>query len=170
MRTLILTLLIAIGGTASAQNILDSVKVYDYPVREGVIYKYEHNTSFVQTCANSLCIVSVVTPSDSVFHFENGKVTGIFKLDDRYTVSIANAKGEQITYSNLEQLNVEKGDVVTRGMLLGTTAQSADVDPSLNQVDILILKKIKPLPYYKTIEYIRSRISTYHPMQRYTVR
>jgi len=160
MRTIILSLLITIGSAASAQNILDSIQLYEYPVRQGVIYKYENKSSPTQVCATSLSIVSVVTPTDSVFHFENGKVTSVFPVDDFYGIIVANDKGESITYSNLKKVNLKKGDAVIRGMCIGTSAECEDLEPGLNQVDILILRNIKALPYYKTVEYIRSKMST----------
>ena len=158
MRTLILTLFMTIGSAVSAQNILDSIQLYEYPVRQGVIYKYQQKTNPTQTCATSLSIVSVVTDSDSVFHFENGKVTSVFPVDDFYGIIVANERGESITYSNLKKVNVKKGDAVMRGMCIGTTAECEDFDA--NQLDILILRNIKALPYYKTVEYIRSKMST----------
>lgn len=159
MRTVLLSLFTIISCAVSAQNIFDSIQLYDYPVREGVIYKYENKNKIVctQACANALSIVSVVTQSDSVFHFEEGKVAGIFTIDDVYAVTIQNIHNEFITYSNLESITVKKGDKITRGMCVGTTAQSHDLDFGVNQVDILILRKVKQLPYRKTIEYIKSK-------------
>src|SRR5699024_3260475 len=122
MQIRILVLLTFLSTAVSAQNVLDSIKLYDYPVREGVIYKYERNSNFISNCANSLSIVSVVTPSDSVFHFEGGTVSGVYPVDDFYVVSVMNAKSESVTYSNLKQVNVKKGDNVLRGMCVGTSA------------------------------------------------
>lgn len=160
MRTVLLFFLLMGSGGVYAQNVLDSIQLYEYPVRQGVIYKYEYDCNSTTICAPSLSIVSVVTANDSVFHFEEGKVAGIFTLDDFHTITIRNAKDEFITYSNLESVTVSKGDVVTRGMCLGTAARSDEgYSAELNQVDILILRKIKQLSYRKTIDYIRLNMS-----------
>jgi hypothetical protein len=157
MRTVLFTILICIGSAVSAQNVLDSIQLYDFPVKQGVIYKYEYKSNPTQTCASNLCIVSVVTHNDSVYHFENGKVAGVFTIDDSYAIVIQNAKNEFITYSNLQEVTLKKGDKVTKGMCVGTIAEGGDDVPGMNQVDILVLRKIKQLPYRKTIEYIRSK-------------
>jgi hypothetical protein len=163
MRTVLLFLLIITTSVVSAQNILDSIKVYEYPVKKGVIYRYEHKSSPEQVCANSLSIVSVVTQNDSVFHFEEGNVVSIFTIDDSYSIIIKNKKNEFITYSNLGMVALKKGDHVKRGMCVGTTAECNDESLGLNQVDILILRNIKQLPYRKSIEYIRSNMSARKP-------
>jgi hypothetical protein len=165
MRTVLLFLLITASSVVSAQNILDSIKVYEYPVKKGVIYKYEQKSSPAQVCANSLSIVSVVTKNDSVYHFEEGNVVRIFPVDDSYCVVIKNKKNEFITYSNLDVVSLKKGDHVKRGMCVGTMAECSDetLAMDLNQVDILILRSIKQLPYRKSIEYIRSNISARKP-------
>lgn len=158
MRTVLLVLLLAIGSAASSQNVLDSIQLYNYPVREGVIYKYESKGNMEQTCANALSIVSVITHNDSVFHFEEGSVAGVFKVDDLHAIVIRNAKNEFITYSNLQAVNLKKGDKVTRSTCVGTTARAED-EIGKNQVDILILQKIKQLPYRKTLDYIKYNMS-----------
>jgi hypothetical protein len=163
MRTVLLLLLLIIGGAVSAQNILDSIKVYEYPVKRGVIYKYEKKSSPAQVCANSLSIVSVVTKNDSVYHFEDGNVVSVFTLDDSYSIIIKNKKNEFITYSNLDQVSLKKGDKVSRGTCVGTTAECNNEALDSNQVDILILRNVKQLPYGKSIEYIRSNISARKP-------
>jgi hypothetical protein len=161
MRTVLLLILLTITCSASAQNALDSIQLYGYPVRQGVIYKYEPKSNMEQACAKSLSIVSVVTPSDSVFHFAEGKVSGIFPVDDYYAIIVANDKGESVTYSNLKNVTLKKGDHVKRGMCLGTTGQCDSLSTSgLNQVDILILNKTKKVPYQKSVEYIRKNMST----------
>ena len=108
MRTVLLFSLLMGSVGASAQNVLDSIQLYEYPVRQGVIYKYEYDCNSTTICAPSLSIVSVVTPNDSVFHFEEGRVAGIFTLDDFHTVTIRNSRDEFITYSNLQSITVRK--------------------------------------------------------------
>ena len=160
MRPVLLFSLLMGSVGASAQNVLDSIQLYEYPVRQGVIYKYEYDCNSTTICAPSLSIVSVVTPNDSVFHFEEGRVAGIFTLDDFHTVTIRNSRDEFITYSNLQSITVRKGDLVTRGMCLGTAAPCEEAyTAEMNQVDILILRKIKQLSYRKTIDYIRFNMS-----------
>ncbi len=158
MRTVLLLAFLFAASAISAQNILDSIQLYEYPVKEGVIYKYEKNKDVcTQACANSLSIVSVMTQEDSVFHFEEGSVAGVFAVDNVYAVTIQNAKNEFITYSNLEEVTVKKGDRVIRGMCIGTTAESNDLDFEVKQLDILVLRKIKQLPYRQALEYIKSK-------------
>ena len=153
----------------SAQNVLDSIQVYEYPVRQGTIYKYEYDCNSTTICAPSLSIVSVVTSNDSVFHFEDGTVAGVFALDDFHTITIKNAKDEFITYSNLQHLSLKKGDNVSRGMFLGIAGKSEEsLATELNQVDILILRKVKQLPYRKAVEYIRYNMSMPGKNTRYT--
>jgi hypothetical protein len=169
MRTVLLFFLLMGTFTISAQNVLDSIQVYDYPVRHGTIYKYEYDCNSTTICAPSLSIVSVVTPNDSVFHFEEGSVVGIFTLDDFHTITVRNTKDEFITYSNLQYVTVKKGDHVTRGMFLGTAAKSDEgYAAELNQVDILILRKVKQLSYRKAIEYIRFNMSSPGKPSRFT--
>jgi hypothetical protein len=163
MRTVFLFLLITISSFVSAQNILDSIQLYEYPVKQGVIYKYELKSNPAQVCANSLSIVCIVTHNDSVFHFEEGKVVSVFTIDDSYSIIIRNKKNEFITYSNLQMVALKKGDNVKRGMCVGTTAECIDGSIGLNQVDILILRNIKQLPYRKSIDYIRSNMSARKP-------
>ena len=169
MRTVLLYLLLMSSVSVSAQNVLDSIHVYEYPVRQGTIYKYEYDCNSTTICAPSLSIVSVVTSNDSVFHFEEGTVAGVFTLDDFHTITIRNAKDEFITYSNLQYVSLKKGDNVTRGMLLGTAAKSEEsLAAELNQVDILILRKIKQLSYRKAVDYIRYNMSMPGKNTRYT--
>lgn len=163
MRTVLLLLLLSIAGTASSQHILDSIHLYNYPVREGVIYKYEYKPNSSQGCATALSIVSVLTNNDSVFHFEEGQVAGVFAIDDLYAVVIRNVRDEFITYSNLESVVVKKGDQIRRGLYVGTTARSENEFFDRNQLDILVLENTRKLPYNKTIQYIRSNMSSVRP-------
>ncbi|HEX5654921.1 MAG TPA: hypothetical protein VFX58_17715 [Chitinophagaceae bacterium] len=157
MRTVLLFFFTFAAGAVSAQNILDSIEIYDYPVREGVIYKYEKKGICSQTYASTLSIVSVITQEDSVFHSEEGVVAGTFSIDNFHGVTIKNARDEFITYSNLDALCLKKGDKVSKGMCIGTTAPCEDFSRELNQVDILVLQKLKRLPYSKVLQYILSR-------------
>lgn len=160
MRTVLLTFMLMGTGALSAQQVLDSIEVHEFPVRQGMIYKYEYDCNSSAFCAPSLSIVSVVTHTDSVFHFEEGEVAGTFTLDDFHTVTIRNERNEFITYSNLQTLTVKKGDPVARGMYLGTAALSTDDFSShYRQVDILILRSLQQLSYRKAVEYIRSKMS-----------
>jgi hypothetical protein len=159
MRTLILTLMTMVTSAISAQNILDSIQLYDYPVKEGVIYKYDNKCFSAQLCAPSLSIISVITDNDSVFHFEEGKVAGVFTVDDYYAITIENGKNEYITYSNLDGVSLKKGDRVIKGMCIGTSGDSNDHGGRDKQVDILVLRQVKRLPYSKALAYIRSKSS-----------
>lgn len=169
MRTVLLFFLLMGASAIHAQNALDSIRLYEYPVRQGTIYKYQYDCNSSTFCAPSLSIVSIVTPDDSVFHFEEGRVVNVFTLDDFHTVTIRNSRDEFITYSNLHFIDVKKGDHVTRGMLLGTAARSEELSEAMvNQVDILILRKTKQLTYSKAVEYIRNNMSSTARTERYT--
>jgi hypothetical protein len=155
MRTMILSLLLTTVHSVFGQNILDSIQLHDFPVKQGTIYRYEYSSSPVQECASSLSIVSVLTSSDSVFHFEEGEVASIFPIDNNYAIVISNSKGQTITYSNLRKVIVKKGDIVRRGSCVGTTAASSDKDMmSRKQVDVVVFHKVKALPYKKAVQYM----------------
>lgn len=156
MRTIILSLLLTTVHSVFGQNILDSIQLHDFPVKQGTIYKYEYSSSPVQECASSLSIVSVVTSADSVFHFEEGEVASIFPIDNNYAIVISNSKGQTITYSNLRTVKVKKGDKVRRGTCVGTTATASDDEMNnLNQVDVVVFHKVKALPYRQAVQYMR---------------
>ena len=169
MRTVLLYFLLMGPVVVSAQNVLDSIQLYEYPVRQGIIYKYEYDCNSTTICAPSLSIVSVVTHNDSVFHFEEGTVAGVFTLDDFHTITVRNSRDEFITYSNLRYVTLKKGDPVSKGMFLGTAGASDETyDTALNQVDILILRKVKQLSYRKAVEYIRYNMSAPGKSSRFT--
>ena len=159
MKTVLLFFFVIASGVASAQNILDSIQLNEFPVRKGVIYKYEYKSNTAQVYASTLSIVGVVTEEDSVFHFEDGKVAAVFAIDELSTVIIRNSKNELITYSNLRSTLLKKGDDVTRADYIGTTGDAYDETTDRRQVDILVLQKNKRIPYVKTIQYIRYNMS-----------
>ncbi len=159
MKTVLLYLFVFVSGAVSAQNVLDSIQLTEFPVRKGVIYKYEYKSNTAPVYASTLSIVGVVTEEDSVFHFEDGKVSAVFVIDNMYSVVISNQKAELITYSNLSATSLKKGDEVFRGDCVGTTASAYDETSERKQVDILVLQKNKRIPYAKTIQYIRYNMS-----------
>jgi|GEM_PF-2076338 len=147
-----------------SQKIVDSVKVYGYPVREGVIYQYEPRS--VYASFNSMPIMNVMSRYDSVFHFEEGTISEIRQIDDVYAVFLENKKKDIVVYSNLKSVNVKKGDKVKRGQCLGVLDK--DYDNELNQVDLLIFQKGKEIPYKKIMDYMRRNISS-APQTGYTL-
>jgi hypothetical protein len=155
MRTVILSILLTTVHSVFGQNILDSIQLHDFPVKQGTIYKYEYSSSPTQHCASSLSIVSVVTSTDSVYHFEEGEVASVFPIDHNYAIVISNSKGQTITYSNLRKVMLKKGDKVRRGTCVGTTGESDNEMIDLNQVDVLVLHKVKALPYGQAVQYMR---------------
>ncbi len=159
MKTVLLYLLIFVSGAVSAQNVLDSIQLTEFPVRKGVIYKYEYKSNTAPVYASTLSIVGVVTEEDSVFHFEDGKVAAVFAIEDMYSVVISNKKAELITYSNLSSTGLKKGDEISRGDCIGTTADAYDETSERKQVDILVLQKNKRIPYVQTVRYIRYNMS-----------
>ena len=156
---------ILISGTAvQAQHIVDSVKIYDFPVKEGVIYQYEAKT--VYASFNAMPIISVMTKYDSLFHFEDGIITDIRKIDNFWAISMENKKQEIVVYSNLQSTAVKVGEHVTRGMYIGK--MDKDYEDEMNQVDVLIFQKGKEIPYKKIMDYMRRYISS-KPPKSYTL-
>lgn len=160
---LVISCLLAVS-TVFSQKIVDSVKVYGYPVREGVIYQYEPKS--VYASFNAMPIMNVLTRCDSVFHFEEGRIAEISQIDGVYAVSLENKKKEIVVYSNLKEVSVKKGQTVKRGQCLGVLDK--DYDDDLNQVDLLIFQKGKEIPYKKIMEYMRRNISS-KPQVGYTL-
>lgn len=159
MRPIILALTLFFVRAAAAQDVLDSIALHNYPVKEGMIYRYTMKDPSLSMCGQSLSIVSVITHEDSVFHFEEGVVAGVFSIDDFETVTIQNTKGFFITYSNLHGVRVKKGDIISRGSYLGTLAASEE-RPGANQVDILVLNRSRQLSYVKAVNFIRNNMCT----------
>jgi hypothetical protein len=151
---LIITYLFFYSGLYS-QKIIDSIKVYDYPVREGIVYKYDLNSGY--GCP-PLPIVTVLTYQDSLFHFQNGEIACIFNLGDCYAVVIRNLSNEYITYSNLKSTNLQEGAQIKRGDYIGKIEKGEE--NNLNSLDILIFNKAKELSYERCIEYIRYKMSS----------
>jgi hypothetical protein len=153
-RVILLVIVLFSLQIVAGQKILDSISVHEFPVREGIIFIYDE-TSFH---CSQMPAVSIYSQFDSVFHFENGKVMGVFNLGDCYAVVIQNDKGEYITYSNFKAISIRKGESIKRGDFVGTLLQ--DEDDQKNSLDIIISKEIKYLPQKKLLEYIQCNISS----------
>jgi hypothetical protein len=136
------------------QKIIDSVKVYFFPVKEGIIYEYKPSSYWMHIEQGT----SVITKYDSVFHFEEGNISVIRNYGDGYAVIIKNEKDEFICYSNLKSVSIHKGDFVKRNTYLGLAGISED--ESQKQVDLIIFKKTKKLSFKREVEYIRCNISS----------
>lgn len=144
---------------AGAQKIVDSVKVYNFPVREGVVHFYEPRS--VHYSFNSMPIMNVMSAYDSVFHFEPGVVTDVRKVGEVYAVCIENKKKDIVVYSNLLSTSFKKGDKVKRGSFLGRLDR--DYDDACHEVDILIFQKGEVIPFNRILDYLRRNISTAPP-------
>jgi len=158
MRLITCLLFIVSVGSASAQRIIDSVEIYGFPVRKAVIYEYDPKSSggcrIFETTAPTL-----FTWEDTVYHFESGKVVGVYNLGDWFAVGIMNAMHELITYSNLKNVTIKKGDTLNKGMFLGNIVGYGYGE--MNEIDVLISdSKGKPLSYQQTVNYIRNKISS----------
>lgn len=141
-------------ATLFAQKIIDSIKICEYPVREGTVYQYEANPG------RSLCGweqgVSILTIYDSVFHVGRGEVIGIHFYGDGCAIIIRSDKDEYVSYSNLTMINLCKGDVVQKGTFLGLAGK--DDEGNYQQVNFMLFKKSNRLPFKKEVEYIRCHI------------
>lgn len=155
----VIVLLFATASQLQAQKVVDSLKVYNYPVREGVIHIYEPKT--VYASFNAMPIMNVMSAYDSVFHFEEGVVTDVRKVGDVYAVCIENKKSEIVVYSNIRETSLEKGIKLKRGTYLGLLDR--DFEDEWHEVDLMIFQKGKEIPYNKLINYMRSHISTAPP-------
>lgn len=140
---------------ASCQKITDSVTVYDFPVKEGKIYCYEKGN---WGCQAGCEIISVYSFSDSVFHFEDGKVISVINIKDCYAAVIQNGQDEFIVYSNLKTPFVKKGDRIKKRDCIGIILKD-DFDER-NSLDFLILKGTKIYSPKKLVEYIKCNISS----------
>jgi hypothetical protein len=161
---LLLACSLAFFSAVFSQKIIDSVKVYEFPVKEGVIYQYEAKS--VYGSFNAMPIITVSTKYDTVYHFEEGTITDVRKIDDFWAVCLENKKQEIVVYSNLKSAAVKAGDKVMRGGYIGVLDK--DYANELNQVDVLIFQKGKEIPYKKIMDYMRRIISS-SPPKSYTL-
>ncbi len=146
-------------STSFSQKIVDSVKIYEFPVKEGVIYQYEAKT--VYASFNAMPIITVSTRYDSVYHFEEGTITDVRRIDNFWAVCLENNKHEMVVYSNLKTPTVHIGEKLRRGDCIG--AIDKDYADEMNQVDVLIFQKGKEIPYKKIMDYMRRNISCSAP-------
>jgi hypothetical protein len=150
------------GNTLFAQKIIDSVVVNKFPVRQGIIYLYDHPWEYPG--AGDQQVTPILTSFDSVFHIEEGKVVRVYHLTDSrdsYAVVIMNDRDEYICYSNLESACVKKGEMVRQGTVIGVAAKREG--KNCRQVDFLLLKNVNKLSFAKEMEYLRSGISCESP-------
>lgn len=162
MRKKILSLLgagLLLAGTLQAQTIVDSVKLYNFPVREGVVHLYEPKSVYYSF--NSMSIMNVMSAFDSVFHFEEGQVIDVRQVGEVFAVCIENKKNEIVVYSNLRSTSIRKGDSVKRGSFLGRLDR--DFDNGCHEVDLMIFQKGEVIPFKRVLEYTRRHISTAPP-------
>lgn len=156
----VIFLLLAFAGNLQAQKVVDSVKVYNYPVREGVVHIYEPKT--VYASFNAMPIMNVMTAYDSVFHFEDGLVTDVRKVGNVYAICVENKKQEIVVYSNIRTTTLEKGEKIKRGDYLGLLDR--DYDDEWHEVDLMIFQKGKEISHQKIIDYMRRHISSAPPV------
>ena len=152
-KSLLISVLLLLSATyLSGQKVIDSVKIYNLPVREGIVYKYDFGHYFGCTLGVDN-IVTIITNTDSVFHIESGQVLAIFVIENFSVVVIRNAKGEYITYSNLKTVNCKKDEWVYRNTYIGNLMKS-DFS-AMNSLDVLIINSSNKIFYSsKIIEYI----------------
>ena len=158
-RLLLFLITCSLAQSAFSQKIVDSLKVYEFPVREGVVHIYEAKS--VYASYNAMPIMNVMTAYDSVFHFEDGAVTDVRKVGSVYAVCIQNKKSEIVVYSNIAETHLKKGDNLKRGKFVGTLAH--DFDGDWHEVDVMIFQKGKEIPYKKIMDYMQRYISSDPP-------
>ncbi len=144
------------GFFVTAQSVIDSVKVFSFPVRNGVIYQYDRKSTVV--CYSPTPVVTIMTHDDSVFYFTNAKVAGVFRIDSSYAVIFKNEMNEYVTYSNLRTINVKKGDMVRWNQFIGFIQRDAYEETIINSLDIIILQGVKEIGSVKTQEFILSKM------------
>lgn len=154
---LLVTLMAAVA--VQAQKIVDSVKLYSFPVREGVVHLYEPKS--VHYSFNNMSIMNVMSAYDSVFHFEEGTVTDVRQVGEVFVVCVENKKQEVVVYSNLLSTSIQKGDRVKRGSFLGRLDR--DFDNACHEVDMIIFQKGEVISFKRVLEYTRRHISTAPP-------
>jgi hypothetical protein len=118
-----------------AQKIIDSIRVCEYPVREGIIYLIEQGTAL--RCGEPG--VAILTNSDSVFCEGNGLIIGIHSYNDGCAITIRTEKDDYVSYSNLKTSGLGRGDVVQKGTFLGLAGISDDA--RCRQINVMILDK-----------------------------
>src|SRR5438552_11783044 len=128
------------------QNIIDSVKIYNFPLKEGIIYMHQNFFSCEPVG------ISICSPLDSVFHFENGIVVAVFDMGDSKAAVVKNGKNEYFTYGNLKTVLVKKGNFIKRGDCIGIILK--DDFGIMNNLDFIIMHGIKNLSTEKMLDYI----------------
>jgi hypothetical protein len=142
-----------IQTTLFAQKIIDSIKICEYPVKEGTVYEFADSGRSLHGWDQS---VSILTKHDSVFHIGQGEVIGIHLYRDGCAIVIRNDKDEYVSYGNLKLTNLCKGDPVEKGTFLGLAGKNEE--GNYQQVDFMLFKKSNRLSFKKEVEYIRCHI------------
>lgn len=140
----------------TAQSVIDSARVFSFPVRNGVIYQYDRKGTGI--CYSPTAVVTIMTHDDSVFYFKNAKVTGVFRIDSSYVVVFRNEMNEYVTYSNLRTVNVKKGDWVRWNQFIGFVQRDAYDETIINSLDIIIFQGLKDIGSVKTQEFILNKM------------
>jgi hypothetical protein len=144
--------------TLFAQKIIDSIRVCQYPVREGIVYLAEQDTKI--RCGEP--VVAILTNSDSVFCAVNGLIVGSHSYGDGSAIIIRAEKDGYVSYSNLKTSGLCRGDVVHKGTFLGFAGISDD--DRCRQVNVMILDKdAKYLSIKKLLDRIRCNASCEEP-------
>ena len=158
-KTVLLLILFQIGHeTLFAQKIIDSIRVCEYPVREGIIYLTEQGTKI--GCGEPG--VAILTNSDSVFCAGNGLIIGIHSYGDGCAIIIRTEKDDYVSYSNLKTSGLCRGDVVQKGTFLGFAGISDD--DRCRQVNVMMLhKNAKYFSIKKLLERFRCNASCEEP-------
>lgn len=155
MRLVIAFFSVTASSGLFAQDIraIDSTTVLNYPVQNATVYRYEYRSGSIYTEPGG---VMLLAGTDSVFHFECGKVAAVFVIDDFFAVVVRNTDDEYFIYSNLKSAAVKKNDELTQGSFIGQLLKNENGKYQLN---FLMMKNTSEVPPGKIIKYVNQNIS-----------
>lgn len=168
---IVLCQVIALGSFA--QKIVDSFRICNLPVRQGIVYKYGLDS--VRKCIwRPDESVSIVTKCDSVFNFSEGKVAAIHNFSGDsigdYSILIRGNDQIYICFNNLKYVSVKNGEMVSKGSWLGFMADGDD--DARMKIDIFILRsgnKSNPVSFKEILEYFRCNAPSCEETGAYTL-
>ena len=146
---LVFLLFSSISWGCFSQERSDTVYVHNFPVKEGVIINHDYSLG-----KDRMGGVYVLANSDSVFHFSNGIVSSVFSIEDARVVLIKNSNGYFITYANLKESNLKKGDSVSKGTFIGTVLKDYD-DEKFELVFVILKSEGRTYSFDKTVKYLK---------------
>jgi murein DD-endopeptidase MepM/ murein hydrolase activator NlpD len=147
---LLVTILFISLNSFSQKSRDTAMKIYKYPVKEGVIYKFENPPA--GRLINIGSGVDIYSKESEVFAFMQGKISRVFSIDDYDYVLIRN-KDTSVVYGNMDTVLKKAGDTVYKGELIGKLKKDADQDEYELSFDIM--KGVKGLISAYNIELLK---------------